>query len=430
MVDTPPNPERLLQNRQLAQLVGISVTLNSTLDPAQLLRYIIEKAAELLDCEAASILLYDERRAQLYFTSATGSDTTKLAEIPVPLEGSIAGTVFRQNRPMLINNVAEDPRHFSGVGQKVQFQSRSLLAVPMRIHDKVTGVLEALNKRSGDFNENDMRLLSVIASQAAVAINNARLVQALQQANQELSRADKLKSDFIAIASHELRTPLGVILGYATFLKEDAKGELSEHANMVLTSALHLRALVEDMTNMNLLQVGDATLDLHPLAIQEPIQAACKDIAAAVEIKNQHIRFDLPAGPLLVSGNPDKLELLFANLLNNAVRFTPECGEIHISAQKLGQEVWVTVQDNGIGIPAEELENIFKEFYQVENHLRRKHGGMGLGLAIARGIVHLHNGRIWAESSGENQGAKICVVIPCCAEGDNTSGPVFTGPGF
>ena len=140
------------------------------------------------------------------------------------------------------------------------------------------------------------------------------------------------------------------------------------------------------------------------------------------------VTIDLPAGPLLVSGNPDKLELLFANLLNNAVRFTPECGEIHISAQKLGQEVWVTVQDNGIGIPAEELENIFKEFYQVENHLRRKHGGMGLGLAIARGIVRLHNGRIWAESSGENQGARICVVIPCCAEGD-PSGPVFTGPG-
>jgi GAF domain-containing protein len=242
MVDTTPNPEQQLQNRQLAQLVRISVTLNSTLDPAELLRYIIEKAAELLGCEAASILLYDERRAQLYFTTATGSDTNKLAEIPVPLEGSIAGSVFRENRPMVINNVANDPRHFTGVGQKVQFQSRSLLAVPMRIRSQVTGVLEALNKRAGDFNDNDMRLLSVIASQAAVAINNAHLVQALQQANEELSRADKLKSDFMAIASHELRTPLGVILGYATFLKEDAKGELSEHANMVLTSALRLRA--------------------------------------------------------------------------------------------------------------------------------------------------------------------------------------------
>ena len=412
MVDTSPNPEQQLQNRQLAQLVRISVTLNSTLDPAELLRYIIEKAAELLGCDAASILLYDERRAQLYFTTATGSDTNKLAEIPVPLEGSIAGSVFRENRPMVINNVENDPRHYAGVGQKVQFQSRSLLAVPMRIRSQVTGVLEAVNKRAGDFTDNDVQLLSVIASQAAVAINNAQLVQALQKANEELSRADKIKSDFMAIASHELRTPLGVILGYATFLKEDAKGELSENANMVLTSALRLRALVEDMTNMNLLQMGDAKLAMYPISIQEPLLAACEEIATTAEIKNQKLEPELPLEPLTIQGDPSKLELLFANLLNNAIRFTPDGGQIRIRARLCEKEVWVEIQDSGIGIPPEELENIFKEFYQVEDHLRRRHGGMGLGLAIARGIVRLHNGRIWAESQGENKGTTINVVLP------------------
>ena len=412
MVDTTPNPEQQLQNRQLAQLVRISVTLNSTLDPAELLRYIIEKAAELLGCDAASILLYDERRAQLYFTTATGSDTNKLAEIPVPLEGSIAGSVFRENRPMVINNVENDPRHYAGVGQKVQFQSRSLLAVPMRIRSQVTGVLEAVNKRAGDFTDNDVQLLSVIASQAAVAINNAQLVQALQKANEELSRADKIKSDFMAIASHELRTPLGVILGYATFLKEDAKGELSEHANMVLTSALRLRALVEDMTNMNLLQMGDAKLAMYPISIQKPLLAACEEIATTAEIKNQKLEPELPLEPLTIQGDPSKLELLFANLLNNAIRFTPDGGQIRIRARLCEKEVWVEIQDSGIGIPPEELENIFKEFYQVEDHLRRRHGGMGLGLAIARGIVRLHNGRIWAESQGENKGTTINVVLP------------------
>ena len=412
MVDTSPNPEQQLQNRQLAQLVRISVTLNSTLDPAELLRYIIEKAAELLGCDAASILLYDERRAQLYFTTATGSDTNKLAEIPVPLEGSIAGSVFRENRPMVINNVENDPRHYAGVGQKVQFQSRSLLAVPMRIRSQVTGVLEAVNKRAGDFTDNDVQLLSVIASQAAVAINNAQLVQALQKANEELSRADKIKSDFMAIASHELRTPLGVILGYATFLKEDAKGELSEHANMVLTSALRLRALVEDMTNMNLLQMGDAKLAMYPISIQKPLLAACEEIATTAEIKNQKLEPELPHEPLMVQGDLSKLELLFANLLNNAIRFTPDGGQIRIRARLCEKEVWVEIQDSGIGIPPEELENIFKEFYQVEDHLRRRHGGMGLGLAIARGIVRLHNGRIWAESQGENKGTTINVVLP------------------
>jgi signal transduction histidine kinase len=312
----------------------------------------------------------------------------------------------------MINDVQSDPRHYSQVGQQIHFQPRMLLAVPMRIRDQVTGVLEALNKCEGAFSDQDMRLLSVIASQAAVAIQNARLVQALQKAYNELSRVDKIKSDFMAIASHELRTPLGVILGYATFLKEDARGELSEHANMVLTSALRMRALVEDMTNMNLLQIGDAKIELQPVPIQQPLTAALNEIATTAEVKNLQLIHSFPAEPLLVLGDAAKLERLFANLLNNAIRFTQECGEVRVSVEMAQNEVWVSIQDNGIGIPPNELENVFKEFYQVEDHMRRRHGGLGLGLAIARGLVRLHNGRIWAESLGDNRGTTVRVVLP------------------
>lgn len=407
-----PDAELALSSEQLARLVQVSVTLNSTLNPRELLHYIIETAARLLNCEAASILLYDEKRGELHFTSATGTDPNQLAQIPVPLEGSIAGTVFLENRPLVINDVSKDPRHFGQVGEQIQFLPRMLLAVPMRIHNQVTGVLEALNKRQGQFSEGDVHLLTVIASQAAVAINNARLVQALQKAYDELSRVDKLKSDFMSIASHELRTPLGVILGYATFLKEDAAGELSEHANMVLTSALRLRALVEDMTNMNLLQVGEAKLDLRAIPIQQPLNAAYAEITPTAEIKGQHLSLKMPKEPLFVMGDAEKLELVFANLLNNAIRFTPDNGEIAIQVRATAKEIWIDVKDTGIGIPTDELENVFKEFYQVEDHMRRRHGGLGLGLAIARGLVQVHNGRIWAESHGENQGTTMKVVLP------------------
>ena len=407
-----PDTELELSATQLAQLVQISVTLNSTLNPRELLRYIIETAARLLNCEAASILLYDEKRCELHFTTATGTDPNQLAQIPVPLEGSIAGTVFRENRPLVINDVSKDPRHFGQVGEQIQFLPRMLLAVPMRIHSQVTGVLEALNKHQGEFTDSDVHLLTVIASQAAVAINNARLVQALQKAYDEVSRVDKLKSDFMSIASHELRTPLGVILGYATFLKEDSAGEMSEHANMVLTSALRLRALVEDMTNMNLLQVGEAKLDLHALPIQQPINAAYAEIAPTAEIKGQKLTLSIPKEPLFVMGDAEKLELVFANLLNNAIRFTPENSEISIRVGATSKELRVEVKDTGIGIPPDELENVFKEFYQVEDHMRRRHGGLGLGLAIARGLVQVHQGRIWAESNGENQGTTMIVVLP------------------
>ncbi|PJF33965.1 MAG: hypothetical protein CUN49_17285, partial [Candidatus Thermofonsia Clade 1 bacterium] len=131
-----------------------------------------------------------------------------------------------------------------------------LLGVPMHIKGQVIGVLEALNKRTGDWTEEDAHYATILASHAAVAIQNARQTEALRKAYAELDKLDKLKTDFIAVASHELRTPLSVILGYASFLMEDTEGEVSELASAVLNSALQLRSLIEDMTNLRFLHQG------------------------------------------------------------------------------------------------------------------------------------------------------------------------------
>lgn len=397
---------------QLARLVEISLRLNSTLDLNQLLQFISQSATEMLDCEKASILLYDEKRGELFFISAAGAEAKQLTQIPVPLEGSIAGVVFRENGPLIINNVEEDPRHYTLVSEQLNFHPKTLLAVPMRIKTRVTGVMEALNKRSGPFAPADSRLLSIIASLAAVAIQNARLLQALQKAYDELQQVDKLKSDFLSIASHELRTPLGIILGYATFLKEEAQGELSEHAEQVLNSALRLRLLVEDLTNMNLMQVGSIKLDLQPLPIQRAIQIACDEVAKMAEARGHTLIRNLPTQPLWVNADQEKLVQVFVNLLNNAVRFTPKQGTITVSASQARNEVLAEVKDTGIGIPPSELDKIFKEFYQISDPMTRREGGLGLGLSIAQGLVRLHNGRIWAESKGFNQGATFKVVLP------------------
>jgi signal transduction histidine kinase len=397
---------------QLARLVEISILLNSTQDPDKLLQSIILSAAEMLDCEAASIMLYDEKRGELFFVTATGSEAQQLTQIPVPLEGSIAGTIFRENRPLIINNVASEPRHYNQVAQQVNFHPQSLLGVPMRIKTRVTGVLEALNKRSGAFSPTDSRLLSILASQAAVAIHNARLMQAIQKAYNELKQVDKLKSDFMSIASHELRTPLGIILGYATLLKEDAQGELSEHAETVLNSAIRLRALVEDMTNMNLLQVGTSRLELKPIPIQHVLQVSCDEIARTAEARGHKLVREFPVRPLMVNGEMEKLTQVFVNLLSNAVRFTPDQGMITVRLIPGKKEVTAEVTDTGIGIAASELDKIFTEFYQIEDHLVRREGGLGLGLSIAQGVVKQHNGHIWAESKGLGKGATFKVVLP------------------
>ncbi|MGA9533866.1 MAG: GAF domain-containing sensor histidine kinase [Anaerolineales bacterium] len=395
-----------------SRLVEISVTLNSTLDLDRLLQFIIDSAADLVDSEGASILLVNDKSKDLYFAAATGSDPNELAEIPVPLDGSLAGTVFREDRPLIINEVANDPRHFRDVGERINFQTRSLIGVPMRIHDDVTGVLEAVNKRKGMFDAADEQMLSIIASQAAVAINNARLVDALQRAYDELGKLDRLKSEFISIASHELRTPLALILGYASILKEDAGEAAAEHVTAVLNSAMRMRSLIEDMTNLNLLRIGSSEMNFEVQPLQSVVRAAHEEVRETIQAKGQDLAVELWDETIMARVDGPKLSMALTNLLNNALRFTPAEGHIHLSLGLHRQEAWFQVIDDGIGIPEVELERIFQPFYQVEDHLTRRHEGMGLGLAIVRGVAAAHGGRAWAESEGPGQGSTFTIAIP------------------
>jgi signal transduction histidine kinase len=282
----------------------------------------------------------------------------------------------------------------------------------MRMRDRRIGVLEALNKRGGAFTESDLQTLSIIASQAAVAIHNANLVSALQKAYDELGKVEKLKSDFIAIASHELRTPLGVILGYAALLKEDADQATSEHAAAVLNSALRMRALIEDMTNMNMLRVGSAELTAARQALQPILEAAFEEMRPLIEAKGQQVSRHMTPEPLQVTVDAPKLTMALTNLLNNAMRFTPGGGRIELGLERHGPEAWLRVRDNGVGLPADQLEHVFDQFYQVEHHMTRRHEGMGLGLSIVRAVVRAHNGRVWAESAGRDQGATFTIALP------------------
>lgn len=211
--------------RQLERILAVNVELVSNPQQSSLLTKIAQTAAELTESESASILLLDERTGDLRFCAAATTEVASLlSEIPVPVTHSIAGTVLRERQPMVVHNVQADPRHFREVGQAIGFETRSLLAVPLQVQERCIGVLEAVNKRCGSFTDEDREILTILAAQAAVAIENARLLEELQKAHRKLQELDRLKSDFITIASHELRTPLSLILGYASLLQEQQRG--------------------------------------------------------------------------------------------------------------------------------------------------------------------------------------------------------------
>jgi signal transduction histidine kinase len=397
---------------RLSRLVEISVTLNSTLILDDLLQFIVHSAADILDCEAATILLHEENTQQLYFAAATDTGPGEIKEDPVPMDGSIVGTVFREDRPIILNEVSLDAEAFIKVQDYTGLEVRSLIAVPLRIQDEVTGVLESINKRGGYFDEGDLQTLTNIASQAAVAINNARLVSALTKAYDELGKLDKLKSDFIAIASHELRTPLGLILGNAALLKEGVEEEEADYAEAVLSAAMRMRTLIEDMTNLNMLQVGSAQLALERKPLQPIAEAICADIEELIDSKRQSLSLKLAKEPILAMVDVPKLTMAITNILTNASRFTPEGGKLFMTLEHHGREAWFRIKDDGVGIPPDEIELIFDQFYQVEDHLTRHHGGLGLGLPIVKAIAEAHGGRVWVESLGPDQGTTFTLSLP------------------
>jgi signal transduction histidine kinase len=402
--------ERRIAN--LERILKINQILTSTLQLEPLLQTITQAATELTDTEASSIMLVDKNTGELRFEAVSGSRRDEVKRVTVPLDGSIAGWIVREGKPLLIPDVRQDPRFYAQVDETTDFETRSILGVPLQARGQVIGVLEALNK-TGDkiFTQDDMHTLSTLAAHAAIAIENARLVTEIQRAYEELSELDRLKSDFVAVASHELQTPLAVILGYACFLKEDVTGAASEQADVVLQSALRLRSLIDDMVNLRHIEAGEAELELEQLSLNELVTTITVEFASLAEARKQSVSIKLASQPPMIEADRQKLHLVLANLLSNAIKFTPEGGRIQVAVETKGNEAWVSVRDTGIGIPPRKKERIFSHFYQVEPSLTRRFEGMGLGLSIAKGMVELHGGRIWVESV-EGMGSSFTFALP------------------
>lgn len=406
------NPSQALAEEQLRRMVEISRLLNSTLDLSELLQLIIQAATEMAEAEAGSIMLVDRRTGELYFAASTGSSSEDLRKVAVPMEGSIAGTIFKSGQPLIVGNVARDPRHYVGVDRRIDFETRSILGVPLQVRERSIGVLEVLNKLDGSsFDAGDVQVLQTLAAQAAIAIQNARLVAELRETSRRLAEVDKIKSDFISIASHELRTPLALVLGYAELLREQASDALGQQADAVLRNATRLQSIIESMTNLSYLESGEVKLDKERCVLQELVHEVCADWQALAEGKHLTLRVRLPENPITVELDRARMTIVLTNLLNNAVKFTPEGGRIEVALRSQTGMVAVSVADSGIGIPKEHLERIFEPFYQVADHMTRRHEGIGLGLSVAKGMVELHGGRIWAESL-EGLGSRFTFTLP------------------
>jgi signal transduction histidine kinase/ActR/RegA family two-component response regulator len=259
-----------------------------------------------------------------------------------------------------------------------------------------------------------------------VLIDNAEMVRdyaekdrearALAQVNEELRRLDELKSEFLAMVSHELRTPLTAIVGYSRLLLRQVHGTLTpkqvEHQEAIFRGAQRLNDLINDLLDVSRLEAGRIELMPRSLELRQVVEQVGTVVTTAAQARRIHVRTLLPPDLPPVQADPSRLQQILVNLVGNAVKFSTPGGEVRVLAGRQRDQVWVAVEDDGVGIAKEELARIWDPFYQVEAPMRRRHGGSGLGLAIVRRLVELHGGVVRAESEGEGRGSRFTFTLP------------------
>jgi signal transduction histidine kinase len=396
----------------LERLLEVVRGLTTAPDLDTFLQSVISEATELTNSELASILEYDETAEELRFIAMQWFQRDLLRPVGVPLDGSAAGWVYRRGQPLIIQDAKVDKRHFKVVDRVTKHETHSLVAVPLMVRGEVVGVLEALNKKDdAHYTEEDLTILETLGALAAQAMQNMDLQRKVKVARIELAELERLKTDFIAITSHELRTPLGLILGHATFLREMIGKRHADQLDTIIRNATKLKEIVESLSDVDNYQTGAARIRSQHVSLAKLAKDVILTFQDEANSRNITLRADTGDSDYYLDGDGVKISIILSNLIKNAIQFTDSGGHVTISVHEVPGHMKISVMDDGVGIPAKDLPRVFERFFQVDTHLTRRFGGMGLGLAVARAMVELHGGRIWAESE-ESKGSTFTFLLP------------------
>jgi signal transduction histidine kinase len=378
------------------KLIEISKQLNSTFDHAQLLRQIISAATELIDAEAASIMLIDPSSGELRFEASSNLDPQDMEKIVVPMEGSIAGWIATHGEPRVIHDVEDEPSHFRNVDSTIEFKTRNILGIPMRTHKRIIGVVQALNKRNNArFTDFDISILTILASQAAIAIENSRLFQ---------------QSDFIAEMVHELRTPLLSLKASTSLLTRPDLPPKKQHdlVNTMQSETDRLITLTSDFLDLAQMETGRTRLDTSEFDLSQLIHESVKIITP--QANNQNIQLIVEGQPITVTADRGKIKQVLLNLLTNAIKYNRPNGQVRVYTSLYRDSIQIAVQDTGYGLSPENQKQIFQRFFRAKS-TSEKTSGTGLGLVITKAIVEAHKGQIWLESQVD-KGTTFFFTIP------------------
>ncbi len=314
---------------------------------------------------------------------------------------------------------------------------QSWLTVPLRVQGNTVGALTLACAESGRrYGPEDLTLAGEVARRAAVAIDNARLYELSQKERSRVEAATRAKDEFVALVSHELRTPLNAILGWLGLLRGGTLNEdKREHAFAVIErNAMAQSQIVADLLDISRVITGTIRINPAQVDLVNVVDMAVEGVRPAAAAKGITLSVELgTSGSALMRGDGDRLQQVVWNLLANAVKFTPKRGNISVRLQRVESDLEIVVVDDGAGIPASFLPHVFESFRQLDAGTSRSHGGLGVGLSIAKHIAELHGGSIEAQSRGLGAGALFRVRLPVSPVLSTTYGvsrvPATTAPG-
>jgi signal transduction histidine kinase/ActR/RegA family two-component response regulator len=419
-----------VQVQDLRRLHEMAVRLTGNLDVESVLREVLQAAIAVPGTTQGLLSLCEPERPDLALAVQAGFSAELLDEIRHVPPGRVAcGIAFAERRQVVVEDVTTDPvfAPYRAAAEHAGFRACHSTPLFTRRGD-IVGVLSLFFPGPRRPSERELRLMDLHARIAADAIENARLHHRLQReledrkqslarehiARAEAESANRMKDEFLATVSHELRTPLNAILGWAHILRAGAPDEatLARGVEVIARNAQAQARLVEEILDASRVITGSLRLTREPVDLAAVIGAATDSVRLSAEAKGVDLVVVLDPAARQIAGDAGRLQQMVWNLLSNAIKFTSRGGRVEIRLARTDGYAEIRVTDTGEGIAPQFLPFIFDRFRQADSTITRRHGGLGLGLAIVRHLAELHEGTVHAESAGEGYGSTFMIRLP------------------